>query len=95
METGTTACRIFILLSCGGEESLKPDGQHNTGVPVTLALTAFFQTEWPTHLRHAQTHTRAPDEAIESEIKAFLLNVKTSAPVEGSGDCRGGGPKYW
>lgn len=33
METGSAACRAFILLSCGGEESLKLDGQHNTGAP--------------------------------------------------------------
>lgn len=58
METGTTACRIFILLSCGGEESPKPDGQHNTGAPVTLALTAFFQqNDPPTSIVHK--HTRA------------------------------------
>lgn len=58
METGTIACRIFILLSCGGEESLKPDGQHNMGAPVTLALTAFFKQNDPhTSIVHKHTHT--------------------------------------
>lgn len=33
METGSAASRVFILLSAGGEESTKLDGQHNTGAP--------------------------------------------------------------
>lgn len=58
METGTIACRIFILLSCGGEESLKPDGQHNTGAPVTLALTAFSNRMTHTPPSCTNTHAR-------------------------------------
>lgn len=59
METGTIAWRIFILLSCGGEKSLKLDGQHNTGAPVTLALTAFSNRMTHTPLSYTNPHTHA------------------------------------
>lgn len=70
METGTIACCIFILLSCGGEESLELDGQHKTGAPVTLALTALsnrmthtppsYTNPHPRIRTHTRTHTMKP-----------------------------------
>lgn len=57
METGTIACHLFILLSCRGEKSLKLGGQHNTGTPVTLALTALSKRMTHTSLSYTNPHT--------------------------------------
>ena len=95
METGTIASRIFILLSCGGEKSLKLDGQHNTGAPVTLALTAFSNRMTHTPLSYTnprpRTHEHAHHRGIESERKAFLLNVAGAVLWRSTGT---GGPEY-
>lgn len=56
MEAGITASYIFILLSCGGEESLKRDGQHNPGTPVRLALTALTNRMTHTPPSYANSH---------------------------------------
>lgn len=62
METGTIALRLFVLLSCRGEKSLKLDGQHNTGAPVTPALTALSNRVTPTPLSYTNllTHVHTP-----------------------------------
>lgn len=97
METGTIACRIFILLSCGGGKSLKLDGQHNTGAPVTLALTALSNRMTHTPLSyttpHQRTHTHTCTDhgGIESERKAISANVAGAGAVEVNGD---EGPEY-
>lgn len=81
------SCRISILLSCGGEKSPKLDGQHNAGAAVTPALTALSNRMTHTPL----SYTDPRHEGIESERKAFLLNVARGCAVEVSGDR---GPEY-
>lgn len=58
METGTVSCHLLILLSCKGEKSLKPDGQHTKGTPVTLALKAFSNRMTYTPLSYKNTQQR-------------------------------------
>lgn len=78
---GTVSCHHLILLSCKGEKSLKRDGQHNKGTRVTLALKAFSNRMTYTPLSYKNTHQRTlthtcgRPRGIESERKAFLLNV--------------------
>lgn len=57
MKTGPVACRVFILLSYGGEESPKLAGQHKTGARVTLALTALSNRMTLTPPSYTHTHT--------------------------------------
>lgn len=97
METGTIAVPLFILLSCRGEKSPKLDGQHNTGAPVTPALTALSNRMTHTPLSytnprlHTRAHTHTTKELSQKERLFFLLNVAGAALWRSTGT---GGAEY-
>ena len=91
METGTIACRLFILLSCRGEKSLKLDGQHNADAPVTLALTALSNIMTHTPLSYTNPHRCRTTKGMSQKERLFSAECCRGCAVEVNGDRR---PEY-
>lgn len=55
-EAGIISHRIFILLSCRGDKSAKPDSQQSADAPVELVLTALSDRMTHTPLSYTHIH---------------------------------------